>query len=359
MAITVPALLTTPFAANGAKNEIPVNAVTVPGQTNLASWMLGFPPITMIPVEAGGKPPEGMDINGVLHAISAHTVFQNSGGQYKFNADFAETIGGYPEGVILVSDDFKSAYISLVDNNTENFNTADPIQNWKLFAGEGAGLPAGGQPGQILTKTETGAGWANQGNYSNVFSLPTSTQLDESHFGSLIFAGLDTAGVVMTLPKSDTAAKGKKITISSNRAGVTINPYEGDHIRFGNFTGTENGFFLPPFSTVTLVSNGNGNWTAVSEVPSGNLAETGYRTHPDGFIEQWGVVNITVPSGQSVSYPTPFPNGTLSVQALAGSGNNTASIGSMSKTGFVVQTFRGADGAFFPVTNLMWRAIGY
>lgn len=163
----------------------------------------------------------------------------------------------------------------------------------------------------------------------------------------------------MTLPQSNAAAKGKKITISANRAGATIKPFDGDHIRFGNFTNTENGFFLPDFSTVALVSNGNGNWTAVSQVPCGKLAETGYRIYPDGFIEQWGTVNVTVPSGQNITYPTPFPTRTVNVLALAGNGNNTASTGGWSKTGFIVQTFRGADGAFFPAPGLMWRAIGY
>lgn len=123
----------------------------------------------------------------------------------------------------------------------------------------------GGTPGQILTLGENNkAGWTNQGNYSNVFSLETSTQLDESHFGSLIFAGLDTAGVVMTLPQSNEAAKGKKITISANQAGATVNPYSGDHIRYDGLTHTANGFFLPGFGTVTLICNGIGNWTVIA-----------------------------------------------------------------------------------------------
>lgn len=166
----------------------------------------------------------------------------------------------------------------------------------------------GGTPGQILTLGENNkAEWTNPGNYSNVFSLETSTQLNESHFGSLIFAGLDTAGVVMTLPQSNEAAKGKKITISSNRAGVTVNPYSGDHIRFCNFANTENGFFLPGFSVVSMVSNGNGNWTVVSEVPCGNLSVPGYYHSPSGLLLQWGT---GIGSGKvTITFPTPFTYG--------------------------------------------------
>lgn len=167
------------------------------------------------------------------------------------------------------------------------------------------GLPAGGEIGQILARGENGsADWTNQGNYSNVFSLETSTQLDESHFGSLIFAGLDAVGVVMTLPQSNAVAKGKKITISSNRAGATIKPFDGDHIRFGNFTNTENGFFLPAFSVVSLVSNGNGNWTAVSQVPSGINGANGYRIFPDGLAIVWGNALGTAPI--TITFPIPL-----------------------------------------------------
>lgn len=105
-----------------------------------------------------------------------------------------------------------------------------------------------------------------QGNYSNVFSIETSNQLDERHFGSLIYAGYDTPGIVITLPQSNAAAKGKKITLSSNRAGIIISPYAGDHIRYAGYTHTEDGFFLPGFGVVTLVCNGIGNWTVVAGV---------------------------------------------------------------------------------------------
>lgn len=203
-----------------------------------------------------------------------------------------------------------------------------------------------------------------QGNYQNVISLETSTQLDATHFGSLIFAGMDTAGVVMTLPKSDAAAKGKKITISSNRAGVTVTPYSGDHIRFGNFIGTENGFFLPGFSVVSLVSNGNGNWTAVSEVPSGRLGASGYRIFPDGMIFQWGSDARNAAGGVTwTNYHIPFNTIPLvSVSAFnAGEGAMVnACLTNRSKTNFRWSAFYdGQLAAGASQIGCFWTAIGY
>ena len=72
-----PVLIPEPFAEDGSKNVIPAQS---PGTTEPnASWNLGFPPITMLNRKAGGKPPLGADFNGVLHALSQHIFFAQSG----------------------------------------------------------------------------------------------------------------------------------------------------------------------------------------------------------------------------------------------------------------------------------------
>lgn len=72
-----PVVIPEPFAENGAKNTIPDQS---PGgiEPN-ASWNTGFPPITMINRQAGGKPPLGADFNGILNALSQHAFFTQSG----------------------------------------------------------------------------------------------------------------------------------------------------------------------------------------------------------------------------------------------------------------------------------------
>lgn len=168
----------------------------------------------------------------------------------------------------------------------------------------------------------------------------------------------------MTLPQSNAAAKGKKITISSNRAGATINPYSGDHIRFGNFTNTENGFFLPDFSTVTLVSNGNSNWTAVSEVPSGRLGRSGYRIFPDGMILQWGADARNAAGGVTwTNYHIPF--NTIPFVSVSAFNSGDGAMVSACLTHFTVTNFQWSafyDGhlaAGASQIGCFWTAIGY
>ena len=119
MAAPIPVNLTLAFAASGNKNTIPQAATG----SELASFTQGFPPITMTPVVSGGRPPDGKDFNGILNQLSAHILWMNSGGEYKFDATVATAIGGYSKGMVLLGDDGVSSYISAVDNNSVNFNS--------------------------------------------------------------------------------------------------------------------------------------------------------------------------------------------------------------------------------------------
>ncbi|MEY0003312.1 hypothetical protein AB7W62_14280 [Morganella morganii] len=129
-----PKLIVKPFAKNGQKNVIPENYETSM-EGNQATWDQGFGQITMLPVTAGGLPPKGQDFNGIFNQISESIVYLSQGGRFKFSAEYAEAIGGYPKGAILQSDDEKKEYLSLIDNNKVNFNTASQDQiktSWKL-----------------------------------------------------------------------------------------------------------------------------------------------------------------------------------------------------------------------------------
>ncbi|HEQ1858435.1 TPA: hypothetical protein VEO38_001971, partial [Providencia alcalifaciens] len=127
-----PKLIVRPFAKNGQKNVIPENYETSM-DSNQATWDQGFGQITMLPVAAGGLPPKGQDFNGILNQISENIVYQSQGGRFKFSPEYAESIGGYPKGAILQSDDEKKEYQSLIDNNKVNFNTESNISaSWEL-----------------------------------------------------------------------------------------------------------------------------------------------------------------------------------------------------------------------------------
>ena len=131
-----PKLLSKPWASDGLKNNIPAERNGGLAQ-EAATYTEGFPSITMTPISVGGKPPSGKDMNGVLYEISAHTVWQNQGGRYRFDQAFCDAIGGYPKGAVLISDTLDTEYISLVDANTHNPNSGNNTGKWAIHAGKG------------------------------------------------------------------------------------------------------------------------------------------------------------------------------------------------------------------------------
>jgi hypothetical protein len=131
-----PNLIPKPFAQNGQKDTIPENYKSdLPSQK--ATWETGFPQITMMPVTAGGLPPSGRDFNGILNQISDNIVHLSKGGKFKYSQEYADSVGGYPKGAILQSDDETKEFQSLIDNNKVNFNTepTDKVNTaWKLVS---------------------------------------------------------------------------------------------------------------------------------------------------------------------------------------------------------------------------------
>lgn len=129
-----------------AYDASPININTIPNTTvsnQEASFKLGFPPDTMVPVVSGGIPPLGADFNGLFNLLSSHAKFLNTGGVYKFDASVSTIIGGYDKGTVLQADDGTVAYVSAVDNNTINFNTTPSSigVQWKQWAGGVTGAP--------------------------------------------------------------------------------------------------------------------------------------------------------------------------------------------------------------------------
>jgi len=123
-----PTLVPIPFADSGAKNVIPEAPSPTPG---LASLTSGFPPVTMTPLAAGGIPPAGQDMNGILNLICQSVRWANAGGGYKYNSAFAtdSNVGGYPQGAVLLRGDGMGYWLNLADNNTTDPEGGSPA-NW-------------------------------------------------------------------------------------------------------------------------------------------------------------------------------------------------------------------------------------
>lgn len=113
MALSRPSPVTIPFANAGDKNVIPAADASP-----LASYDLGFPPVTSLPVESGGVPPEREDFNGILNAITTQLQWINAGGWPAYSSTMSSEISGYPKGAVLQSTDGAYSVVSLVDANT-------------------------------------------------------------------------------------------------------------------------------------------------------------------------------------------------------------------------------------------------
>lgn len=96
MALEQPTTIPTPWASGGAYADIPKD----PAAGGRASWSAGFPPETARPISAGGIPPNWLDFQGVLHALSSHAVFQQSGARYQWSPDL-----DYPAGACVLDAD--------------------------------------------------------------------------------------------------------------------------------------------------------------------------------------------------------------------------------------------------------------
>lgn len=105
-----------------------------------ASYNDGFVPDNFTQIAAGGVPPFGQDMNGVLNETTVWDQWYQAGGAITFDPTFAGAIGGYPEGAILDSAVvLGKKWLSLVDNNTTNPDAGGA--NWVQTGGLLTGLP--------------------------------------------------------------------------------------------------------------------------------------------------------------------------------------------------------------------------
>src|SRR6267154_490400 len=117
------------------KNSIP-NTTVVDGR---ASFSLGFPPTTMTPIIAGGVPPFGQDVNGILYMLSTWAYYQQAGEVPHFSSTVATAITGYALGTLLRSTDGASLWFNIVDGNVTNPDSGAsvgwvPIESYGLAA---------------------------------------------------------------------------------------------------------------------------------------------------------------------------------------------------------------------------------
>lgn len=108
-----------PFAETGGKNTIPV-ASQIGVKPGAASFADGFPPLTRTPLAAGGVPPSGLDMNGILNQISGISKWMSSGAGFTYDSAFANdpNVNGYPMGARVARSDGAGYWLNTADNNT-------------------------------------------------------------------------------------------------------------------------------------------------------------------------------------------------------------------------------------------------
>ncbi|RVT95263.1 hypothetical protein EOD42_16905 [Rhodovarius crocodyli] len=317
LASGIPTRVSVPFANSGDRNTIPVPSQigVTPG---LASFTTGFPPLTMTPIEAGGVPPFGQDMNGILYAMSAWNRWQAAGAPVAYDAAFATAVGGYPRGARLASSAADGReWLNLIDNNT-----TDP--------------DAGG------------AGWMSLGGGNDNFTASATLTLRQAGLVSVTAAA---GNVTLSLPAA-TAAGGLAFGYEIKRYdgtgnSVTISPAGSDTI-----DGAAS-FILARGNSVTLVSNGVNGWFTLAEaVVDRSLAGTGWMQLPGGLIMQWGDANASNASDVWVTFPLTFPTALYSLTVGHLSNNTFGAVGANTATtaGFYLASY-GPSGRTNAVTN--------
>ena len=111
-----------PFAHDGLITPI----VDIGDSTHPVNFADGFPSEYSAPHSQGGKYVTRGEFNAIGNLATRNDFYKACGGLNTFNASLASKIGGYPKGAVLqlLDNNVLKYVISLVDNNTVNFNTA-------------------------------------------------------------------------------------------------------------------------------------------------------------------------------------------------------------------------------------------
>ena len=111
-----------PFAHDGLITPI----VDIGDSTHPVNFADGFPAEYSAPHSQGGKYVTRGEFNAIGNLATRNDFYKACGGLNTVNAALASKIGGYPKGAVLqlLDNNVLKYVISLVDNNTVNFNTA-------------------------------------------------------------------------------------------------------------------------------------------------------------------------------------------------------------------------------------------
>lgn len=240
---SAPTKIELPFADAGGKRVIPVPS-QVPGDPGAASFTDGFPPLTRTPIAAGGIPPMGIDMNGILNMITAVQQWQSAGGLFAFDPVFATAVGGYPKGAYVISADESVIWLNTAEDNTANPDTVGtgwvPAVAPNTFAQTGL---AGGTVTPALSDAAKGRITLAGVLSSNLtYVLPNwvkGWQIVNNTTGAFSVTVKTAAGTGVTIPQNgaDTHVYGDGTNITRPRINVPEATATGQAPQMGQVTG--------------------------------------------------------------------------------------------------------------------------
>ena len=359
MPAPTPPLIPQPFAEAGNRNTIPDTSAN----PQRARYELGFPPGTMTPVDSGGVPMLGPDMNGILWDVTSW-LFALQGGQLPaYDAAIAAAISGYEIGAVVVMADGAGYWI-----NTAAANSTDPDAGgagWQPLYAYGPSALSGLVGGErVLTAVEasrpilvfTGALIANQqivvpNAWRNWLCVNATT-------GAFTLTVKTAVGTGIAIPVGgaasptavwcDTVNVERVFVPSALPTSVTAVP---DTIVLRDNTGRQFAVTAPTGTSTTQVA------TTAFVNPGTLLGTNGYRAFPDGSLVQWGQ-GLGAGANRTVTFPIPFvsaPPYSINITPMISSGDALGQcptiVGNPTLTQFV---FAPPDGS----TANKWTAWG-
>lgn len=316
----IPSKILKAFGLNGQKNTIPVDSSTASDSNGVATFDKGFPPITMQPLSAGGKPPSGKDMNGILNAITIQQQWQNAGGSYPFDASFASAVGGYPSGAFVPASDYSGYW-----QNTADGNSTNP---------------------ENLTGSTTG--WVPHAFYGSsaisVSSANVTLSTLQAARDELVLSGTLTGNRYLYVPswlKSwriiNNCTGNYAVLVSTSSGTITVQSYPG--------------------TTMNMRCDG----TNIYKVQPSLLSTPGYQYLDSGLIIQWGDVGVAPGNAVTVALPVSFQNGSLIAVASKGSSITNADYScgiDVTKTSITITNGNNASGGTTS-QGIRWVALGF
>lgn len=293
----IPGKLVLPFANAGGKSTIPV-ASQIGITAGAASLTDGFPPLTRTPIAAGGVPPSGLDMNGILYEMSAIIRWANAGGGYPYDSAFATdaNVGGYPKGARIMRSDGTGYWFNTAENNV-----TDP---------EGAGAAAAGWVPDFTTGAAT------------VAMASSSVTLTPVQYGKplIVITGTLTANLNLIFP----AIVGLWTVINSTTGNYTITAK----------TASGTGVSVPQGYPLPIVGNATSIYSSTSYVADAidlNVKRLGAKW--DGSTNDASVINTAIaalPANSVLRLPAGIGRGYLLIWrsdiAIIGAGRGATTL---------------------------------